>query len=233
MNPVRFKLYHCPALRSARVKWLLHELIGDDFDVVPVDIYGGEQYCEAYLALNPNHCVPTLEITLNDGSRMIMIESAAMIALLADVFPEKHLAPAADELTRHRADYLQMLHFGTSADMMLWQVRIHEHVLPEQERDARTSRRYRKKFATEVEPQLSARLARTQFICGDEFTAADCIIAYNVRWARGYHLCSDKIFGDYLDRLQQRPAYAKAFSDVHGFKREVPPESPVVRLFSG
>jgi len=39
-------------------------------------------------------------------------------------------------------------------DMMLWQIRIHEHVLPEREKDARTAQRYMKKFASEVEPQL-------------------------------------------------------------------------------
>jgi hypothetical protein len=33
MNFTRLKLYHFPASRSARVKWLLHELLEDDFDV--------------------------------------------------------------------------------------------------------------------------------------------------------------------------------------------------------
>ena len=39
MNFTRLKLYHYPATRSARVKWLLHELLDDDFDVevVPLD----------------------------------------------------------------------------------------------------------------------------------------------------------------------------------------------------
>jgi len=233
MKTARFKLYHSAGLRSVRVKWLLHELVGDDFDVEYVDIYGAEQYGSRYLAINPNHCVPTLEITMENGNSMNMIESTAMIALLADAFPEKGLAPPAGEFSLRRADYLQILHFGTSMDMMLWQIRIHEHVLPEREKDARTAQRYMKKFASEVEPQLRVRLERTRFICSDEFSAADCLIAYNVLWARGYQLCGDEPFKCYLDRVSARPAYLRAFSDAHGFKREVPRQSPVVELFSG
>jgi glutathione S-transferase len=233
MKTARLKLYHSAGLRSARVKWLLHELVGDDFDVEYVDIYGAEQYGSRYLAINPNHCVPTLEITMENGNSMNMIESTAMIALLADAFPEKGLALRAGEFFLRRADYLQILHFGMSMDMMLWQIRIHEHVLPEREKDARTAQRYMKKFASEVEPQLRVRLERTRFICSDEFSAADCLIAYNVLWARGYQLCGDEPFKCYLDRVSARPAYLRAFSDAHGFKREVSRQSPVVELFSG
>jgi hypothetical protein len=33
VQPAKFKLYHDAVLRNARVKWLLHELLGDDFEV--------------------------------------------------------------------------------------------------------------------------------------------------------------------------------------------------------
>jgi len=29
----KLKLYHMPASRSARVKWVLHEAVGDDFEI--------------------------------------------------------------------------------------------------------------------------------------------------------------------------------------------------------
>ena len=69
--------------------------------------------------------MPTLEITLANGDSMNMIESGAMIALLADMFPEKHLSPPIDDLSLKRAErYLQMLHFGSSwMDMTLWEIR--------------------------------------------------------------------------------------------------------------
>jgi glutathione S-transferase-like protein len=55
------------AVRGARVKWLLHELMGDDFDVEPVALRNAEQYREEFLVLNPNHAVPVLEIAMEDG----------------------------------------------------------------------------------------------------------------------------------------------------------------------
>ncbi len=232
--PIRnLKLYHYPASRSARVRWMLHEVVGEAVEIERVDLYAGAQYGDDYLAVNPNHCVPTLEITWDDGTVQRMIDSAAMVAFLADAYPEKALAPPPAQ-TRERADYLQMLHFaGTWMDMMLWQIRVHEHVLPSEQRDPRTIARYRNKFATEAEPQVAERLHRGPYICGDTFTAADCVMGHTVTWARGYGLCKDDVFRNYLGRLSQRPAFALAFSDAREFKKEVPQDQPLVARFTG
>jgi glutathione S-transferase len=222
MNFTRLKLYHFPATRSARVKWLLHELLEDDFDVEVVPLYDGAQYGEDYLQKNPNHNVPALEITLENGERRVMLESGAMVSLLADLFPDKGLAPAPDIFSLARADYLQMLHYGTSwMDMMLWQVRIHTHLLGN-DRDEKTIARYNNKFTQEVEPQLLSRLGKADYICGDQFSAVDCIMGQNVLWAREYGLCQDTLFSDYVGRLSQRTAFAKAFADIGDFSLAPP-----------
>jgi glutathione S-transferase len=224
MKVQRLKLYHYPATRSARVKWLLHELLDDDFDVEVVQLYDSAQYSADYLEKNPNHNVPTLEITLDNGDTQIMLESGAMVSLLADVFPEKALAPPPDTFSKARADYLQMLHFGTSSmDMMLWQIRIHTHALGG-DSDARTIARYNKKFTQEVEPQLVSRLHTSAFVCGDSFSAADCVMGQNIMWAKAYGLCQPTEFSDYIERLAMRPAFGKAYSDLADFSLEPPPE---------
>jgi len=234
METARFKLYHYPATRSARVKWMLHEVLDDDFEVEIVSVYEGKQYDAEYLGKNPNHNVPTLDITTPDGRLMHMIESGAMVALLADAFPAKALAPPPSPVSLERADYLQMLHFGASwMDMILWQVRCHEHLLRDADKDPRTIERYRDKFTNEIEPQLSRRFERHPFICGDAFTAADCVVGHNVIWARGYGLCRDEIFRSYVSRLSKRPAFLKAFSDVSDFQIEAPEGAPLTDLFTG
>lgn len=214
MNIQGIKLYHFPMSRSARVKWLLHELLDDDFDVEVMALYEGAQYQPDFLQRNPNHAVPMLEITQGDGDVFIMIESGAMISLLADAYPEKALAPPAVGYSPERADYLQMLHFGSSwMDMMLWQLRLHRDLLPPDERDQAMVSRYLDKFRTEVEPQLTARLERHAFICGEQFTAVDCVIGQNINWARMYGLCKDDVFSRYLAALGERPAYRAAYAD--------------------
>jgi glutathione S-transferase len=234
MKTPRFKLYHYPATRSARVKWMLHEVVDDDFEVELVPLYEGKQYEAEYLHKNPNHNVPTLAITMPDGHSMHMLESGAMVTFLADAFPERGLAPPPVPFSTERADYLQMLYFGASwMDMILWQVRIHEHLLRDVDKDPRTIQRYRDKFTGEIEPQLRQRFERHRFICGDAFTAADCIIGHNVTWARGYGLCRDEIFRSYISRLSKRPAFVKAFSDARSFQVEMPEESPLAERFTG
>jgi glutathione S-transferase len=117
-------------------------------------------------------------------------------------------------------------------DMILWQIRAHEHVLPESERDARTVARYRKKFREEIEPQLIVRLAQGPFICGEKFTAADCIVGHTVFWARGYGLCRDEVFQRYVSAISKRPAFGAAFSDVRAFDLDATGQ-PLSARFTG
>jgi glutathione S-transferase len=215
METPRFKLYHFPGSRSARVKWMLHEVLDDDFEVQVVQLFQGEHFSDDYRSINPNRNVPALEITMPDGTVKHLLESGAMVTFLADAYSEKGLAPAPHPFSFERADYLQMIFFGASwVDMMLWQIRLHETLLKESDRDELTSQRYRKRFAREVEPQLRERLEKHAFICGDAFTAADCIAGHNVKWARGYGLCEDDVFRGYLSRVSKRPAFVKAFADT-------------------
>jgi glutathione S-transferase len=217
------RLYHFPATRSARAKWILYETVGDAFETVVIDLYKRAQYAPEFLLLNPNHNVPVLEIRWASGETTTMLESAAMVAFLADAFPDRGLAPAANALSPARADYLQMLHFGGSwIDMMLWQIRIHEHLLPRDQSDRRTIERYRSKFVNEVEPQLLQRFKIAEFVCGPSFTAADCVIGHNVAWARRYGLCQNELFASYISRLAKRDGFRKAFSDAQNFSLSLP-----------
>lgn len=233
MHIDRLKLYHHPASRSARVKWMLHEVLGNEFLLEKVSLYDAEQYSPEYLLINPNHCVPVLQISWSDGTEQYMLESTAIVAFLADAYPTFGLAPVP-LASRERANYLQMLHFGgTTMDAILWQIRTHEHLLPAAERDPRTSSRYRHKFATEIEPQLLQRLASAPFICGESFTAADCIVGHSVSWARGYGLCKESVFRGYFSRLLKRPAFQAAFADAREFTAEVSTDKAIVSKFTG
>lgn len=226
------KLYHYLASRSARALWVIHEC-GLDVEVVSLDLYAGTQYTPDYRARNPFHHVPLLEVQFADGTELPMIESGAMVAWLADAVPDKELAPPPG-LTAERADYMQMLHFGASGlDMMLWQVRSHEHVLPPEDRVPAVAERYRAKIRNEAEPMLTARLEKGGFICGERFTAADCVIGHDVMWARGYGLCQDAVFKAYLSRISKRRAFVAAFADARAFTPVVPEDSALSRNFTG
>lgn len=65
-------------------------------DSVTVDLQAGEQHSPAYRALNPRGVVPTL---VHDGA--VLVESAAILEYLDDVFPEPALRPS-DPVARQR-----------------------------------------------------------------------------------------------------------------------------------
>lgn len=226
------KITHFPATRSTRALWAAYEVANCPIEIEKIELYKGQQYSPDYLARNPNHSVPILEIIWEDGGTQTIVESGAIVTFMADAFPDAGLAPPATA-SRSRADYLQMIHFGaTQADMMLWQIRIHEHVLPENQRDERTIARYRAKFKDEIEVQLAARLNTHDFICGDTFTAADCVIGNCVVWARGYGMCQDPVFRAYVSKFARRPAFQKAYADAKDFTPK-PPEGASTPAFSG
>jgi len=212
-------LYHYPLSRSARAKFLLHELRGGDFETVKVDMLKGEGFSSEFIAKNPNHAVPVLDIQYADGSKQTMIESGAMIVWLADAHPEKGLAPAPDDLAA-RADYLQMVFFGAAhMDMSLWQIRLNETLLSESVRSQSIADFNREKIKNEMMPQLETRLERNPYICGENFTAADCLMAQNINWGRAYGLCSSPVFKRYMLRLYKRDAFQKAYADAKEFER--------------
>lgn len=209
-------LHHYPLSRSVRVKWLLHEMFGEDFTVKRVALRQGAQFQSDFLAKNPNHAVPVLEVNYENGSEQIILESMAMLIWLADQDPR--FAPSPEDL-RARANYLEIMALGGSwMDQMLWNIRLHETILPKQARNADFAQFNRDKIQNEITPQLLRRLENSIYICGDHFSAADCMIGHNLNWARAYGLCINPVFKAYFKRLATRPAFELAFSDAKEFE---------------
>lgn len=67
------------------------EEAGADYELVRVDFASAEQTKPAYLAINPKGRVPALAT-----DRGVLTENVAILAFLAQSYPEKKLAPLAD-----------------------------------------------------------------------------------------------------------------------------------------
>lgn len=74
------------------------------WDGVAVDLQAGEQHTPAYRALNPRGVVPTL---VHDGA--ILIETAAILEYLDDVFPQPALRPADPVARQHMRAWIRRL----------------------------------------------------------------------------------------------------------------------------
>lgn len=79
------KLYYIPTTRAVRPRWLLEE-IGIGYELIYVTMEMTQQ--QEYRQLHPHGKVPVLV-----DEEIIIFESAAICAYLADKYPEKGFAP--------------------------------------------------------------------------------------------------------------------------------------------
>lgn len=86
-------LYTHPMSRGRTVRWMLEEC-GATYDTVLLD-YGTNMKAPAYLAINPMGKVPALQ-----HGDAVVTECAAICTYLADLFPEKKLAPPVGSAAR-------------------------------------------------------------------------------------------------------------------------------------
>lgn len=194
------KLYHSPRSRSVRVRWLLEEL-GLPYELVQ------RAYKPPALPFaqdSPMGKFPALE----DGP-VVMIESGAIVEYLLEQYGAGRLGPRAGE--PGRAAFLQWLHFA-EATLLPPVLEILRHTLlkPEAERIAAvvTDGRARTGRTLDV---LEGELGDKSYLLGDEFTAADIMMAYGLQWAQQFGLLEARPkLAAYLQRLLARPAALRA-----------------------
>ena len=198
-SPLRF--FSNPRSRARIVRWMLEEC-GAEYETVNLE-FGPEMKSPEYLALNPMGKVPALQ-----HGDVVITETAAILAYLADLFPEKKLAPALSDPAR--GSYYRWLFFlagPVEAGMSAKSQGFLEHQSDEQALSAGYGR-YDDVLAT-----LRQAVEGRQYLCGDHFTAADVLMASYLRWGMMMgSLPALSAFKAYAEPLQQRPAALRALA---------------------
>jgi glutathione S-transferase len=200
------RLYYSPHTRSSRPRWILEEL-GVPYDLHRLDFMKGEHKSPDYLKIHPLGKVPAMR----DGDKFIF-ESAAIVAYLADKYPEKKLAPLPS--APERAEYYQWLFFSAGAfDDAIVNYFYHTKLYAEDKRVpsiAEASKATVAQMAKVLEKTLKDR----SFILGKEFSAADIILASLVKFADRMKLLEDfPTLRSYGKRMGERPAFQRATAD--------------------
>ena len=184
-------LYHNPQSRSTTVHYMLHE-IGVPFDIVPIDLKAGEQKSAEFLKTNPMGKIPVL----TDGDRIIT-ETPAIVAYLADRYPDAGLAPAIDD--PDRAAYLRWLFFYGSCFEPACIDKALSRETPSSMGGWGTP--------DDVLRTLAAALKPGPWLLGERFTAADVMMASGVAYMLGFKILPDwPEFVEYAARIEARPA---------------------------
>jgi glutathione S-transferase len=187
--------YHNPRSRSQMVHWMLEEA-GAPYRIVPIDFEKGEHKTPSFLALNPMGKLPTI---VHRG--VVVTETAAIIAYIADTFPASGLAPSSGDA--QRGAYYRWLFFGAGCFEPALLDRMMNR--PEVERKAAVGWG----SYDEVVAALKGALAAGPWLLGDKFSAADVYVGSEIRFAMMFGapgLKGEKVFDDYVARLSARPA---------------------------
>jgi glutathione S-transferase len=188
-------LFYAPSTRAGRVRWLCEEL-EVPYTLARVDPKAPDP---AFAAASPLGKVPALVV---DGAPMI--ESTAMLILLADRFADRGLAPALDAPAR--VPYLQWHAFVPITIepplLDLWKP------LDEPAKAAARAK------TIEALAVLDAAFADGREYLLGAFSAVDCAAGQVTGWARGAGVL-DAVprLAAYGRRIAARPAYKKSRAD--------------------
>ncbi len=188
-------LYTNPMSRGRMVRWMLEE-IGTPYETELLD-YGTSMKAPAYLAVNPMGKVPALK-----HGDQIITETPAIIAYLAEAFPEAGLAPKPQE----RADYYRWMFYAAGPV----EAALANHGLGvEVPEDKRGMVGYGSR--EQMLDVLAAAVSRHDYITGDRFTAADVYVGSEIGFGLQFGSMDKRPeFTAYYDRLKDREALQRA-----------------------
>lgn len=188
--------YTNPMSRGRIVRWLLEEL-GIEYTTQVLD-YATTMKDPAYLAINPMGKVPAIK-----HGDIVVTETAAICAYLADAFPEAQLAPINNA---ERAAYYRWLFFAAGpVEQAIGLKMIGTEITPELKKSLGCGN------LQDTFNALIDAISKTQYVAGDRFTAADVYIGKHIEFGIKFGMLDPHpAFASYLERVANRPAKLRA-----------------------
>jgi glutathione S-transferase len=172
------------------------EEIGQPYELRLVRFDKGENRTPEFLAINPMGKLPTLI-----HRDVVVTESAAICAYLADAFPSMGLAPAQNDPSR--ATYLRWMFFGAGC----FEPALVDRLL-KRPPDKRSTLGYGS--YEDTMNALEKALQPGPFILGDRFSAADVYLGSEIQWGLAVKAIDPRpTFTSYLERATARPAHKR------------------------
>jgi glutathione S-transferase len=194
--------------RGFRVVWLLEEM-GLPYRLRPVDLLAGVEKDSEFLAINPAGFIPAIR----DGD-VTMVESIGIMEYLMARYGPTPLAPAPHDAAF--PTYQQFLHLGEAGlAASIYFVVGARNFAPEAERHNWSAAQALSIFESRL-TLVTRQLARTPYLAGDAFTAADISVTYALELAQtagGVTLGDTEL--SFLERMSERDGYQRAMDTCH------------------
>jgi glutathione S-transferase len=197
--------------RGFRVVWLLEEM-GLAYRLRPVDLLADVKEDAEFLAVNPAGFIPAIR----DGD-VTMVESIAIMEYLMARHGPTPLAP--DPHDPSFPAYQQFLHLGEAGlAASIYFVSGARHIAPEAERHNWSAGQALRLFESRL-TLVTRQLARSPYLAGDAFTAADISVAYALQMARrNAGIVLGAAEEAYMARVSGRDAFKRAMETCQATK---------------
>ena len=193
MSPLT--LYYSVPSRGMVAHWMLEEL-GQPYEKIILDMAKEEHKSEAFLTVNPMGRVPALK-----HGDVVVTETAAIVAYLADAFPDSDLGVGLD--SPDRGSYLRWLFFSVASaePAILRQAMGDLDIDYEPWSDVET-----------VAQTLADAVRGKSYVVAGRFTAADVMLGTTIMWGTQLMPVLPALpeITEYWQRLSQREAWQRA-----------------------
>ncbi len=193
-------VHHLNNSKSQRIVWLLEEL-GVDYQL---EFYTREPTLAAPPAMRDIHPLGKAPIVEIDGR--VMAESGAIIEYIVHRYGKGRLMP--DPASADYAQYLEVLHYaeGSANTILLVSMIVTMFGI-----DNPMLTGFRDSAVKLHLDYIEGLLEGGDYFAGDQFTAADLHITFNLQMAQASNLIGDRPrMLAFLDRVTTRPAYRRA-----------------------
>jgi glutathione S-transferase len=191
--------YTNPMSRGRIVRWMLEE-VGAPYRTEILG-YGASMKAPAYRAINPMGKVPALR-----HGETVVTEVAAILAYLADAFPQAGLAPAPDH--HARGPYYRWLFFCAGPLEAAVTNGVLKVSVPD---DPRMQGMVGYGSLETALDTLEGAVSGVEFVAGDRFSAADLYVASHLGWGMQFGTIPKRpAFERYAGRHLGRPAAVRA-----------------------
>ncbi|SHI35468.1 glutathione S-transferase [Roseomonas rosea] len=196
----RFLLHHAPKSRSAGSLWLLEEA-GADYELQWHSIEAATNKAADYLALNPAGKLPALVDRGPEGDwkGVVVTESAAIAAYVADTLPEARLAPPVGSPARATYAFWMAYASGVMEPAMADMAFPRAAPAP--------TRAIGWPPFPEAVLRAEAALAQGPWLVGNQFTAADILLGGLLAWVVEWGMLQPgPAVARHLAAIEARPA---------------------------
>ncbi|MGH6986309.1 MAG: glutathione S-transferase family protein [Caulobacteraceae bacterium] len=197
--------------RGFRVVWLLEEM-GLAYKLRPVDLLTGLEDDAEFQAVNPAGFIPAIQ----DGD-VTMVESIAIMEYLMARYGPTPLAPPPHDPAFPA--FQQFLHLGEAGlAASIYFVSGARNIAPEAERENWSAGQALEVFESRL-GLVTRQLARSPYLAGERFTAADISVTYALELAQrnvGFQLGQSE--RAYVARTRGREAYGRAMDTCQATK---------------